>query len=68
MNEINRQDLKYSGITQKQYVLGRRDDNVDTGTLNVGRYLALDKSTGSNVYLDALRPHVILKYVKKVNT
>ena len=60
MNEINRRDLKNSGITQKQYVLGRRDDNVDAGTLNVGRYLALDKSTGSNVYMDALRPHVIL--------
>lgn len=60
MEKITTQDLKKSGVTLKQYVLGRRDFNTDAGTLNVGRYLALDKSTGSDVYIDALRPHVIL--------
>ncbi len=60
MEKIIAQDLKKSGVTPKQYVLGRRDSNVSAGTLNVGRYLALDKSTGSEVYVDALRPHVIL--------
>ncbi len=54
------QDLKKSGVTLKQYVLGRRDTDIDAGTLVVGRYLALDKSAGSDVYMDALRPHVIL--------
>ena len=53
-------DLKKSGVTQKQYVIGRRDTNTDLGTLNVGRYLALDKSMGSQVHMDALRPHAIL--------
>jgi DNA helicase HerA-like ATPase len=28
--------------------------------MNIGKYLALDKSVGSDVYMDALRPHVIL--------
>ena len=60
MEEIVRRDLRTSGVTKKQYVLGRRDSNVDAGTLNIGRYLALDRSTGSDVYMDALRPHVIL--------
>ena len=60
MEEIVRQDLRTSGVTKKQYVLGRRDSNVDAGTLNFWRYLALDRSTGSDVYMDALRPHVIL--------
>lgn len=48
------------GVTQKQYILGRRDASVKEGTLNIGRYLALDKSTGSDVYIDALRPHAML--------
>src|SRR3990172_12378142 len=60
MDEIAKLDLRKAGVTLKQYVLGRRYSKIDTGTLNVGRYLALDKSTSSNVYLDALRPHVIL--------
>lgn len=60
MENISSQDLKRSGITLKQYVLGRRDTNIATGTLNMGRYLALDKSLGSDVCIDALRPHVIL--------
>lgn len=60
MENITAQDLKRSGITLKQYVLGRRDASSRTGTLNIGRYLALDKSLGADVYIDALRPHVIL--------
>jgi DNA helicase HerA-like ATPase len=60
MEEIVRQDLRKTGITEKLYVLGRRDFNVDTGTLNIGRYLALDKTTGSDVFVDALRPHIML--------
>ncbi len=60
MEEIAKSDLKKSGVTQKQYLIGRRDSNTIAGTLNVGRYLALDRSTGSDVYMDALRPHVIL--------
>lgn len=60
MENMIRHDLKKSGVTQKQYVLGRRDPGEGAGTLNVGRYLALDGSTGSDVYIDALRPHVIL--------
>ena len=53
-------DLGKSGVTLKQYVIGRRDTDTDLGTLNVGRYLALDKSMGSHVQMDALRPHAIL--------
>jgi hypothetical protein len=60
MENITAQDLKRSGITLKQYVLGRRDTDSRTGTLNIGRYLALDRSLGADVYIDALRPHVIL--------
>lgn len=54
------EDIRKSGVTHKQYVIGRRDDDREIGTLNVGRYLALDRSLGSDVYLDALRPHAIL--------
>jgi hypothetical protein len=53
-------DLGKSGVTLKQYVIGRRDTNTDLGTINVGRYLALDRSMGSHVQMDALRPHAIL--------
>ncbi len=59
-DKIIPQDLRKSGVTHKQYVIGRRDTETDTGTLNVGRYLALDKSMGSKVQMDALRPHAIL--------
>ncbi len=48
-----------AGLTAKIYVLGRRDKERE-GTLNIGRYYALDGSLGSNVYVDALKPHVIL--------
>ena len=45
--------------TEKRYLVGRRDDGGE-GLLLLGRYLALDGSTGSEVYLDALKPHAIL--------
>jgi len=60
MEKITAGDLKRSGVTLKQYVLGRRDTDERTGTLNIGRYLALDKSFGADVCIDALRPHAIL--------
>ncbi len=60
MENITAQDFKKSGITLKQYVLGRRDTDAASGTMNMGRYLALDKSLGADVYIDALRPHAIL--------
>ncbi|MCX9084272.1 MAG: ATP-binding protein [Candidatus Methanoperedens sp.] len=53
-------ELGKSGVTLKKYVIGRRDTDTDLGTLNVGRYLALDRSMGSQVQMDALRPHAIL--------
>ncbi|HWQ96279.1 MAG TPA: DUF87 domain-containing protein [Candidatus Methylomirabilis sp.] len=57
MSKIN---LRNSGVTLRQYVIGRRDTDTNMGTLNVGRYLALDKSMGSKVQMDALRPHAVL--------
>jgi len=60
MEDITAHDLKRSGITLKKYVLGRRDTEAHTGILNIGRYLALDKSLGADVCIDALRPHAIL--------
>ncbi|MCD4820829.1 MAG: ATP-binding protein [Methanococcoides sp.] len=48
-----------AGVVKKQYILGRRDDNEE-GVLNIGRYLALDRSSGSHVAIDALKPHAIL--------
>ena len=59
-DKIISHDLRKSGVTLKQYVIGRRDTETDIGTLNVGRYLALDRSMGSKVQMDALRPHAIL--------
>lgn len=47
------------GVVKKRYILGRNDDS-DIGILNLGNYLALDRSTGSHVALDALKPHAIL--------
>ena len=44
---------------EKRYLLGRRDDG-DEGSLFLGRYLALDGSTGADVFLDVLRPHAVL--------
>ncbi|MCD1295449.1 nucleotidyltransferase [Methanocella sp. CWC-04] len=43
----------------KRYLLGRRDGGSD-GLLFLGRYLALDGSSGSPVFLDVLKPHAIL--------
>lgn len=63
MNSNNKKistDLRKSGVTLKHYVIGRRDTGTDMGTLNIGRYLALDRSLGSQVHMDALRPHAIL--------
>ena len=59
-NKVISPDIRKSGVTHKQYVIGRRDTDTDIGTLDVGRYLALDKSMGSKVQMDALRPHAIL--------
>ncbi len=44
---------------QKQYLLGRREDDRG-GRLYLGRYLALDGSAGSGVYLDVLKPHALV--------
>lgn len=60
MEKIIAQDLRKYGVTTKQYVLGRRDTSIDIGAMKIGRYLALDKSMGAEVYIDALRPHVVL--------
>lgn len=48
-----------AGVVKKRYILGRNDES-DIGVLHLGKYLALDKSTGSHVALDALKPHAIL--------
>jgi hypothetical protein len=48
-----------TGVTERVYVLGRRGGSTK-GALNIGRYLALDGSLGSGVFLDAVRPHVVL--------
>ncbi len=48
-----------AGVVKQQYILGRTGDNEE-GVLNLGRYLALDRSSGSHVAMDALRPHSIL--------
>jgi len=48
-----------TGVTDKQYVLGRKDKKTG-GVLNIGRYYALDSSLGADVYIDVLRPHIIL--------
>ena len=47
------------GVTEKCYVLGRREKKLG-GTLNIGRYYALDSSLGANVYIDVLHPHIVL--------
>ncbi len=47
------------GVSRHQYVLGR-DSQSTTGILQIGRYLAIDRSSGARVALDALRPHAVL--------
>jgi len=44
---------------EKVYILGRRN-GIKEGVLRIGRYYAIDGSLGSDVYLDGLKPHVIL--------
>lgn len=56
---IKPKDAISAGVVKKQYILGRRDDSEE-GVLNIGRYLALDRSSGSHVAIDALKPHAIL--------
>ncbi|MBN2110263.1 MAG: ATP-binding protein [Methanosarcinaceae archaeon] len=48
-----------AGASEKQYVLGG-DGRSDKVLLHMGRYLALDRSTGSDVMLDVQRPHAVL--------
>jgi DNA helicase HerA-like ATPase len=48
-----------AGIAEKQYILGRKEKN-EAGSLNIGRYYALDSSLGSNVYIDIIHPHIVL--------
>ena len=48
-----------TGVTEKIYVLGRREKKTGA-ILNIGRYYALDGSLGSDVYIDVLRPHIVL--------
>ncbi|MEF8878838.1 MAG: ATP-binding protein [Candidatus Thermoplasmatota archaeon] len=51
-------NIDKEGVTERIYVLGRKDKKPE-GVLNIGRYYALDSSLGSNVYVDILRPHVM---------
>lgn len=44
---------------EKQYLIGRRDQS-DHGLLWIGKYLALDRSSGAPVMMDVLRPHAVL--------
>ncbi len=46
-------------MSQKQYLLGRQEDGRD-GRLYIGRYMALDGSTGAGVFLDVLKPHAVV--------
>ena len=48
-----------TGLSDKTYILGRREKS-NIGILNIGRYYALDSSLGSDVYVDILRPHIVL--------
>ena len=48
-----------TGVTEKLYVLGRKE-KTSGGTLNIGRYYALDGSLGADVHIDIIRPHIIL--------
>ena len=48
-----------TGVTDKYYILGRIGKK-SRAALDIGRYYALDSSLGSNVYIDVLRPHIVL--------
>ena len=60
MSELDNFNPDRSGVTAKQYILGRRDKSSKKGVLGVGKYLAVDGSTGSDVYIDCLGPHAML--------
>lgn len=44
---------------EKRYLLGRAEDGRG-GAVFLGRYMALDGSSGSPVFLDVLKPHAIV--------
>ena len=44
---------------KRQYVLGRKEKKLE-GSLNIGRYYALDSSLGAEVHVDVLHPHIVL--------
>jgi len=48
-----------TGVTDSCYVLGRKD-KLSVGKLNIGRYYALDSSLGADVFIDVIRPHIVL--------
>jgi hypothetical protein len=48
-----------TGVTDSCYVLGRKD-KLSAGKLNIGRYYALDSSLGADVFIDVIRPHIVL--------
>ncbi|MDW7731480.1 MAG: DUF87 domain-containing protein [Methanolobus sp.] len=48
-----------AGVSEKQHILGGAGKS-DKALVHMGRYLALDRSTGSTVRLDVQRPHAIL--------
>lgn len=70
MNAVGLGGLDRSGVTSRQYILGRRlangqlkndqQDNGRQGVLSIGKYLAIDGSTGSDVYIDCQGPHAVL--------
>ena len=53
-------DIKRSGVTEKQYILGRQKEKTSQALLKIGKYLAIDGSTGSDVFIDCIRPHAVL--------
>ena len=59
--EINKEEnlTKTLIVEEKQYILGRKEE-IKGGSLNIGRYYALDSSLGSEVYVDIIHPHIIL--------
>lgn len=55
----NTSEIFCAGVSEKQYILGG-DGRSDKALLHLGRYLALDRSSGSDVKLDVQRPHAVL--------
>lgn len=56
---MTNETLSQTGVTERQYVLGRRE-KINGACLNIGRYYALDGSLGADVFIDVLRPHISL--------